>query len=80
MDVEFKELLLAEAEKHALYNALKYQGPAQVKTVMGILMANYPDFRPFSNHIPALISPLIENINSLDNSAQIQRLTSLENI
>jgi glutamyl-tRNA synthetase len=78
MDVEFKELLLAEAEKHALYNALKYQGPAQVKTVMGILMANYPDFRPFANHIPALISPLIENINSLDNSAQIQRLTNLD--
>ena len=77
MDAELKEILLIEAEKHALYNALKYQGPSQVKTVMGILMADYPDFRKFANEIPALISPLIEQVNSLENSAQLQKLTNL---
>ena len=78
MDAELKEILLIEAEKHALYNALKYQGPSQVKTVMGILMADYPNFRQFANEIPALISPLIEQVNSLEISAQLQRLTNID--
>ncbi len=78
MDAEIKETLLIEAEKHALYNALKYQGPSQVKTVMGILMADYPNFRPFADKIPALIAPLIEGVNNLDNSTQLKNLTKLD--
>ena len=78
MDIKLKNSALKEAEKHTLYNALKYGGTSQVKKVLGILMAQYPDFRPFGREISDLIAPLIDEINSLTPESQLKRLSEID--
>ena len=77
MDEEVRERVEREAEIHALINALKYDGTADVSAVMGPLMGENPDFRPHGDAIPEIITPAVGRVNDLDREGQEKRLGTL---
>lgn len=70
MDETVREQVVIEAKKHALMNAIKHEGDAQVNAIMGPLMGDNPSFREHGDEIPGIIEPVIADINALSRSEQ----------
>jgi glutamyl-tRNA synthetase len=77
MDSELRERVEAEAEKHALLNAVKYDSEADVGAVMGPLMGENPDFRPHGDEIPGVVGGVVSRVNGMDEEERIERLEEL---
>ncbi len=77
MDEQLRERVKRAAEKHALYNALKHEGEADVGAVMGPLMAENPAFREHGDEIPGVVAGVIPAVNGMDAEARRDRLGEL---
>jgi glutamyl-tRNA synthetase len=78
MDADLRERVRREAEKHALYNALKYESDADVGAVMGPLMGENPDFRPHGDEVPGVVGGVVAEVNDMDAAAKRDRLAELD--
>ncbi|RNJ26196.1 glutamate--tRNA ligase [Halosegnis longus] len=78
MDEDLRERVEREAERAALFNALKHGSDAQVGAIMGPLLGENPDFREHGDQIPGVIAPVIERVNGLEESAKRDRLEALD--
>ena len=74
MDEDLRARIKAAVERHALINAIKHDGDADVGAIMGPLMSDHPEFRAHGGRIPGLAAPVVERINALDESEQRSRL------
>lgn len=77
MDQELRERIEQEAEKHALFNALKHESEADVGAIMGSLMGENPDFRPHGDEIPGVAAPAVSRVNDLSEDERRDRLDEL---
>lgn len=77
MDETVRERIVTEAKKHALMNAIKHDGDAQVNAIMGPMMGENPAFREHGNEIPGIIQPVIADINALSRSEQRELLSEI---
>lgn len=78
MDDELRDRVEQAARKHALFNALKHGGSADVGAVMGPLMGEHPEFRPHGDEIPGIVAGVVASVNELDADQQRDRLAELE--
>ena len=78
MDDELRERVKQEAEKHALFNALKHHSDPDVGAIMGPLMGENPEFRPHGDEIPGVVGQVVGKIGHLDRAARRERLTELD--
>ncbi|MFB6117751.1 glutamate--tRNA ligase [Halosegnis sp.] len=78
MDDDLRERVEREAERAALFNALKHDSDAQVGAIIGPLMGDNPDFRPYGDEIPGVVAPVIERVNELSTDAKRERLAELD--
>ena len=78
MDDELRERVKAEAEKHALFNALKHDSDPDVGAIMGPLMGDNPDFRPHGNEVPGIVGDVVGRISGLDTDARRERLAAVD--
>ena len=78
MDDELRERVEQEAEKHALFNALKHDSDPDVGAIMGPLMGDNPDFRPHGNEVPGVVGQVVGQIGQLDREARRERLAELD--
>ena len=78
MDDELRERVEQEAEKHALFNALKHDSDPDVGAIMGPLMGDNPDFRPHGNEVPGVVGQVVGKIGGLDREARRERLAELD--
>jgi glutamyl-tRNA synthetase len=78
MDDDLRERVEREAERAALYNALKHESDAQVGAIMGPLMGENPDFREHGDAIPGVIAPVIDRVNDRSREEQRERLAELD--
>ncbi|MFB6133532.1 MAG: glutamate--tRNA ligase [Halanaeroarchaeum sp.] len=78
MDDELRDRIEEEAERHALFNAIKHGDDAQVGAIMGPLMGENPEFREHGGEIPGIASPVVQRVNDLDAEAQRERLAELD--
>lgn len=78
MNQELRNRIEREAEKHALFNALKHGGEADVGAVMGPLMGDNPDFRDHGDEIPGMIAPVVSEVNGLTLDERRDRLADLD--
>ena len=77
MDEELRERIEHEAEVHALVNALKHDGTAEVGAIMGSLMGENPDFREHGDAVPEIAGPVTNRVSDLDSEGQEKRLGAL---
>jgi len=77
MERELRERIERAAETAALFNALKHDSDAQVGAIMGPLMGENPDFRPYGDEIPEIVTPVIEDVNERSAAEQRERLEEL---
>ena len=77
MERELRERIERAAETAALFNALKHDSDAQVGAIMGPLMGENPDFRPYGDEIPGIVAPVIEDVNERSAAEQRERLEEL---
>jgi glutamyl-tRNA synthetase len=77
MDEELRGRIEREAETHALYNAVKHEGEADVGAIMGPLMGENPDFRPHGGEIPGIAGPVVARVNELAPDERRARLAEL---
>ena len=77
MDEDLRERIEREAEKHALANAVKHGGDADVGAIMGPLMGENPAFREHGGEVPGIAGPAVQRINQLDADARYDRLAEL---
>jgi len=77
MNEEVRERVEREAEIHALVNALKHDGTADVGAIMGPLMGENPDFREYGDEIPTIAGPVAQRVSDLDREGQEKRLGAL---
>ena len=78
MDDELRERVKQEAEKHALFNALKHDSDPDVGAIMGPLMGENPDFRPHGDEIPGVVGQVVGKVGNLDREARRERLAELD--
>ena len=78
MDDELRERVEREAEKHALFNALKHDSDPDVGAIMGPLMGENPDFRPHGDEIPGVVGQVVGKVGNLDREARRERLAELD--
>jgi glutamyl-tRNA synthetase len=78
LDSDLRERVERAAETHALFNALKHDGDADVGAVMGPLMGENPDFRPHGDAVPGVVAPVVERVNGMDAAEQRARLEALD--
>ncbi len=78
MDADFKARVKAEAEKHALFNALKHESDPDVGAIMGPLMGDNPDFRPHGGEIPGIAGQIVGKVAAMDADARRDRLEELD--
>src|SRR6056297_1885493 len=78
MDDELRERVEGEAEKHALFNALKHDSDPDVGAIMGPLMGENPEFRPHGDEVPGVVGQVVGKIGSLDIEARRERLAELD--
>ncbi|MFC4357106.1 glutamate--tRNA ligase [Halobium salinum] len=78
MDDDLRERVRTEAEKHALFNAVKYESEADVGAVMGPLMGENPDFRPHGDEIPGVVGGVVADVNAMDGEERLERLLELD--
>ena len=77
MDEDLRAAVEREAETHALYNALKHGGEADVGAIMGPLMGENPPFRAHGGEIPGIVAPIVDRVNELDTGERRDRLAEL---
>ncbi len=77
MNDELSERIEHEAEKHALLNAVKHGGGADVGAVIGPLMGKNPDFREHGDEVPGVVAPVVERVNELDTEGRRKRLEAV---
>ncbi|WP_224335328.1 glutamate--tRNA ligase [Haloprofundus halobius] len=77
MDEDLRARVEAEAEKHALFNAVKYESDADVGAVMGPLMGENPEFRPHGGEIPGIVGGVVADVNAMDHAERRERLGEL---
>ncbi|WP_254837676.1 glutamate--tRNA ligase [Natronomonas marina] len=78
MDDDLRERIEREAETAALFNALKHDSDAQVGAIMGPMMGENPEFREHGDEIPAVIGPVIDEVNGLSADEKRERLAELD--
>lgn len=78
MDDELRTRIETEAEKHALYNALKHDSDADVGAIMGSLMGENPDFREHGGEVPGIAGKVVAQVNQLDAAGRRDRLEELD--
>ncbi|MFB6255691.1 MAG: glutamate--tRNA ligase family protein, partial [Haloplanus sp.] len=77
METELRERVEREAERHALFNALKYDDDAEVGAVMGPLMGENPDFRPHGDEVPGVVAEVVAAVNDMSPAERRDRLAEL---
>ena len=77
MDEDLRDRVEREAETAALFNALKHDSDAQVGAILGPMMGENPDFRPYGDEIPGIIAPVIDRVNERSTVEKRDRLGSL---
>ncbi len=77
MDEEIRERIRHEAEKHALFNALKHDASPEVGAIMGPLMGDNPAFREYGDEIPDVVAPVVEEVAGLPPEERRERLESI---
>ncbi|MCQ4333587.1 glutamate--tRNA ligase [Natronomonas sp. F2-12] len=77
MDEDLRARIEREAEVAALFNALKHDSDAQVGAIMGPLMGENPDFRPYGDDIPDIVAPVIADVNDRSTAEKRERLEEL---
>ena len=77
MDDALRDDIERAAEIHALLNAIKHEGEADVGAIMGPLMGENPAFRPHGDRVPGIVAPIVAAVNDLASSAQRERLGEL---
>ncbi|SDM40758.1 glutamyl-tRNA synthetase [Halogranum gelatinilyticum] len=77
MDDDLRDRVRAEAEKHALFNALKHDSDADVGAIMGPLMGENPDFRPHGSEVPGIVGGVVSEVNGMDTAEKRERLGEL---
>ena len=77
MDEQLRERVERAAEKHALLNAVKHDGEANVGAVMGPLMGENPDFREHADEVPGVVGGVVSRVNDLDGDERRGRLEEL---
>ncbi|GAA0201591.1 glutamate--tRNA ligase [Haladaptatus pallidirubidus] len=78
MDDDLRARVETEAEKHALFNALKHESDADVGAIMGPLMGENPEFREHGNEVPGVAGKVIGQVNQLDIEGKRERLAELD--
>jgi glutamyl-tRNA synthetase len=74
MDDDLRETVEREAEKNALFNALKHGSDPQVGAIMGPLMGDNPEFREHGDEIPGVIGPIVNEIGGMSTEERRDRL------
>ncbi|WP_435358288.1 glutamate--tRNA ligase [Haloarchaeobius sp. DFWS5] len=77
MDDALRAQVEEEAEKHALFNALKHESEANVGAVMGPLMGENPEFRPHGGEVPGVVGQVCGRINGMSTDEKRERLAEL---
>jgi glutamyl-tRNA synthetase len=77
MDQELRERVEREAEKHALFNALKHDSDPDVGAIMGPLMGENPEFREHGDAIAGVVAPVVQRVGDLSSEARRDRLETL---
>ena len=78
MDEDLRERVREEAEKNALFNALKHDSDPQVGAIMGPLMGENPEFREHGDEIPEVIGPVVGRIGGMSTEERRERLKELD--
>ena len=78
MDDDIRERAEREAERAALFNALKHGSDAQVGAIMGPLMGENPAFREYGDQMAGVVAPVCERVNGLTTAEQRERLAELD--
>jgi glutamyl-tRNA synthetase len=78
MDDDLRERVEREAERNALFNALKHDSDAQVGPIMGPLMGENPEFREHGDRIAGVVAPVVDRVNDLPAEEQRARLEELD--
>ncbi len=78
MDDELRTRIETEAEKHALFNALKHDSDADVGAIMGSLMGENPEFREHGGEVPGIAGKVVAQVNALDADGRRDRLEELD--
>ncbi|WP_458206329.1 glutamate--tRNA ligase [Haladaptatus sp. NG-SE-30] len=78
MDDELRTRVETEAEKHALFNALKHDSDADVGAIMGSLMGENPEFREYGSEVPGIAGKVVAQVNQLDAEGKRERLADLD--
>jgi len=78
MDEELRERVEREAEKHALFNALKHDSDPDVGAIMGPLMGENPDFRPHGDEIPGVAGGVVARVADLSAEERRDRLAEID--
>ncbi|WP_266076629.1 glutamate--tRNA ligase [Haladaptatus caseinilyticus] len=78
MDDDLRARVEIEAEKHALFNALKHESDADVGAIMGSLMGENPEFREHGNEVPGVAGKAVAQVNQLDTEGKRERLAELD--
>ncbi|WP_331233552.1 glutamate--tRNA ligase [Natronorarus salvus] len=77
MENDLRDRIEREAERHALYNAVKHEGEAEVGAIMGPLMGENPEFRPHGGEIPGIVGPVVARVNERTPGERRDRLEEL---
>ncbi len=77
MDADLRDRIQQAVEQHALINAIKHDGEADLGAIMGPLMSDHPEFREHGDAIPELASPIIADVNEQAPDQQRTRLKEL---
>ena len=77
MDDSLREQVEREAEKHALFNAIKHESDAAVGAVMGPLMGENPAFREHGDEVPGVVGGVCGRVNQMDHAEKRERLGEL---
>src|SRR6056297_1129465 len=78
MDDELRSQIEEEAEKHAIFNALKHDSDAEVGAIMGSLMGENPEFREHGDEVPGVAGKVVAEVNQLDHEGRRERLGELD--
>ncbi|WP_299266815.1 glutamate--tRNA ligase [Halorientalis sp.] len=78
MDDEVRERVKKEAERNALFNALKHDNDPQVGAIMGPLMGENPAFREHGDEIPEVIGPVVGRVGGMSTAERRERLEELD--
>ena len=77
MDDDLRARVEEAAEKHALLNAVKHGGEADVGAIMGPLMGENPAFREHGDEIPGVAGPVVAAVNDMSHATRRERLETL---